>query len=75
VVETTTRSMKTIATKGIAVGPIALEIPSVRVFGAPTGSGGSGDSDALIGNELLQRSRVTFDYVHRRWLLLARPRK
>jgi len=66
------RPMKSIATKRIAVGPIALEIPSVRLFGAPTGSGGSGDSDALIGNELLQRSRVTFDYVHRR-LLLARP--
>jgi hypothetical protein len=67
------QAMKTIATKSIALGPTTLAVSSVRVFGAPSGSGGFTESDALIGNELLQRARVTFDYAHRRLLLAPVP--
>ena len=66
------QAMKVIATKCVGVGPATLDVESVRVFGAPTGSGGATETDALIGNELLRRSRVTFDYAHRRLLLAPR---
>lgn len=67
------QAMKTIAAKSVAVGPTTLAVSSVRVFGASSGSGGFTESDALIGNELLQRSRVTFDYPHHRLLLAPVP--
>lgn len=63
------QAMKLIATKQVGVGPATLDVESVRVFGASRGSGGATETDALIGNELLRLSRVTFDYAHRRLLL------
>ena len=59
------QAMKTIAAKSITLGPTTLDVASVRVFAAGTNT----ETDALIGNELLRLSRVTFDYAHRRLLL------
>jgi len=67
------QSIKTIAAKSIALGPATLGVASVRVFGTPTGAAGTTETDALIGNELLRLSRITFDYAHRRLLLAPIP--
>ena len=60
-------SMKTVAARNIRIGPFTIETPSVKLFA----TGDTTETDALIGNALLQRFRVTFDYPRRRLLLSA----
>ena len=61
------QSMKAVAARNIRIGPFTIETPSVQLFAA----GSTTETDALIGNALLQRFRVTFDYPRRRLLLSA----
>jgi predicted aspartyl protease len=68
------RPMKAIAARNVRVGPASLDVPSVKVFASNAGPGGFTETDALIGNELLRRARLTFDYARRR-VLLAPVRK
>jgi Aspartyl protease len=63
------QAMQWIATRSVRLGPVALDVASVKVFAASAGSGGFTATDALLGNELLRRARVTFDYARRRLLL------
>ena len=57
--------MLTMPTRSIAIGRWTLPQPSVKVFATGTTT----ETDALIGNDVLQHFRVTFDYARREMLL------
>jgi len=58
-----------IPARSITLGRRTFPFETVSAFATPRGSGGSADTDALIGNDLLRNFRVTFDY-SRKVLLL-----
>jgi hypothetical protein len=57
--------------KKIELGPFAWERPLVSLSGAETGAFASEDYAGNIGNQILQRFKVTLDYEHR--LLYLEP--
>jgi aspartyl protease len=42
--------------------------PSAEAYATPAGAGGGTDTDGLLGNDILQHFRVTFDYSRKRML-------
>lgn len=54
--------------------------PTTSIYQTTRGAGGSADTDGLIGNDVLRRFRVTFDYSRKQFLLepsgdVDRPRR
>lgn len=74
-----TTTSETVATGGRSFIPIAVDqldldrwsfkSPKTSAYGTPAGAGGGTSTDGLLGNDILQHFRVTFDYSRRRVVL------
>jgi len=64
-----TLSLVALPVRELRIGSLRIAGPAVKAFRQPTGSGGYTETDGLLGNDVLRRYRVTFDYAHRRMLL------
>ena len=61
-VATGRRPFITIAVEQLDLDRWTFKSPKTTAYGSPAGAGGYTSNDGVLGNEVLQRFRVTFDY-------------
>jgi len=60
------RPFDRLAATSLHLGRWTWANPPVQAYATPQGAGGSTDTDGLLGNDVLRRFRVTFDYARKR---------
>ena len=67
------RPFVTLAATEITFGRWTFPNPGVEAYGTPAGAGGYTSNDGVLGNDLLQHFRVTFDYSRKLLYLAKQP--
>lgn len=63
------RSFVKLSAQELILGRWTFPNPAIEAYGTPQGAGGYKTTDGLLGNDVLKRFRVTFDYSRKRILL------
>jgi len=71
-VATGRRPFTTVSVDELRFDRWVFKTPSVKAYASPAGAGGDTSTDGLLGNDVLQHFRVTFDYSRHR-LLFEEP--
>lgn len=71
-VATGRRPFITIAVDELFLDRWAFRSPKTTAYGTPAGAGGYTSNDGVVGNEVLQQFRVTFDYSRKQVILEER---
>jgi hypothetical protein len=59
--------------KALRIGPFSFRDPMLRLYTSASGAGGDMTTDGALGNEILRRFTVTFDYARKRLELEPNP--